>query len=210
MGNGIKYTLDNKYKYEGEFSNSKKEGKGKEETEEYVYHGDFLGDTMHGKGKLYYKAFGDSYEGEFKKGLIEGEGCYTWKNKEIYKGNFIKGKLHGKGSYYWPSGREFYGNYKDNLKEGEGEFRWKKSGTVLKCMFSKGKPSGMGELINKRKNQTKVLTIQEIKDVLKSEKRLNKEHSFLEYVDSSIDCNDIHYDLCSEKEKEKNKGEESD
>lgn len=199
MGNGIKYSLDKKYYYKGEFVNSKKEGKGFEETDEYTYTGDFYGDTMHGEGKLFYKSFCDTYEGEFKKGLIEGFGVYTWKNKEIYKGEFVKGKLHGKGSYFWPSGREFYGTYKDNLKEGQGEFKWKKSGTVLKCMFLKGKPSGMGELINRKKNQVKILTIQEIKDVLKSEKRLNNELSFLEYVDSSVDCNDLHYDLCSEK-----------
>ena len=73
----------------------KRDGTGKEETEEYNYSGQFQGDTMHGKGKISYKKFGDSYEGEFKKGLIEGEGVYTWKNKEIFKGQFLKGKLQG-------------------------------------------------------------------------------------------------------------------
>ena len=39
----------------------------------------------------------DAYEGNFKNGLPEGEGIYTWANGDFYKGFFKKGLKNGKG-----------------------------------------------------------------------------------------------------------------
>ena len=55
-GKGIEYYKDGNIKYEGDFVNDKREGKGKyiwEDGEYYI--GEWLNDYMHGKGIEYYK-----------------------------------------------------------------------------------------------------------------------------------------------------------
>lgn len=61
-----------------------------------VYTGDCKKGKANGKGK----AVGtDTYEGDFKSGLPDGEGIYTFKNGNVYKGHFSKGLLDGKGTF---------------------------------------------------------------------------------------------------------------
>ena len=58
------------------------------------YTGDCKKNKAHGKGK----AVGtDTYEGDFKNGLPDGEGTYTWSNKNVYTGKFVKGLKEGQG-----------------------------------------------------------------------------------------------------------------
>jgi hypothetical protein len=64
------------------------------ETLKGSYTGDCKKGKAHGKGK----AIGiDTYEGEFKNGLPDGIGIYTWGNNNIYNGAFSKGLKEGKG-----------------------------------------------------------------------------------------------------------------
>lgn len=59
-----------------------------------TYTGDCKKGKAHGKGK----AVGtDIYEGDFKNGLPDGQGTYTWNNKNVYAGKFSKGLREGKG-----------------------------------------------------------------------------------------------------------------
>jgi len=59
-----------------------------------TYSGDCKKNKAHGKGK----AVGtDTYEGDFKNGVPEGDGTYTWANKNVYEGKFLKGLREGKG-----------------------------------------------------------------------------------------------------------------
>ena len=59
-----------------------------------IYTGDCKKNKAHGKGK----AVGiDTYEGEFKNGVPDGHGTYTWGNKNTFEGKFIKGLREGKG-----------------------------------------------------------------------------------------------------------------
>ena len=139
---------DNRRKkiYKGDIKNFKKEGKGKEKTNDYFYEGDFVNDLWHGHGKIiFYNHNGDSYEGQFTNGEITGKGFYIWKNKHTYLGDFVAGKMHGRGIYKWTDGNQYEGEYINNIKEGQGEFKWK-DGRIYKGTFKKGKPHGKGLL----------------------------------------------------------------
>jgi hypothetical protein len=58
------------------------------------YTGDCKKNKAHGKGK----AVGiDTYEGEFKNGIPDGQGTYTWSNKNVFEGKYVKGLREGKG-----------------------------------------------------------------------------------------------------------------
>lgn len=64
--------------------------------------GTYTGDCKRGKADGKGKAVGtDTYEGEFKSGLPDGEGIYTWANGDVYSGHFTKGHLDGKGFMKW-------------------------------------------------------------------------------------------------------------
>lgn len=59
------------------------------------YEGDCRNGKAHGKGK----AVGtDKYEGEFRSGLPDGQGSYTWSNGNSFTGKFSKGLREGKGT----------------------------------------------------------------------------------------------------------------
>ncbi|HET6723582.1 MAG TPA: hypothetical protein VFH07_12575 [Chitinophagaceae bacterium] len=59
-----------------------------------TYTGDCKKNKAHGKGK----AIGiDTYEGDFKNGLPDGQGIYTWSNKNVFEGKYVKGLREGKG-----------------------------------------------------------------------------------------------------------------
>ncbi|MBS1620291.1 MAG: hypothetical protein JSS80_01530 [Bacteroidetes bacterium] len=61
--------------------------------------GTYTGDCKKGKANGKGKAVGtDTYEGEFKSGLPDGEGTYTWKDGSVYTGHFSKGMMDGKGN----------------------------------------------------------------------------------------------------------------
>src|SRR5678809_868245 len=59
-----------------------------------TYVGDGKKNKAHGKGK----AVGiDTYEGEFKNGIPDGQGTYTWNNKNVFEGKYLKGLREGRG-----------------------------------------------------------------------------------------------------------------
>ena len=134
-----------KHIYKGDIKNFKKEGKGKEKTNDFSYEGEFVNDMKHGNGKIFYNNNGDYYEGQFYNGAITGKGFYKWKNQHTYFGDFVCGKMHGKGLYKWTDGNQYEGEYINNIKEGQGEFKWN-DGKIYKGSFENGKPHGKGLL----------------------------------------------------------------
>jgi hypothetical protein len=61
--------------------------------------GTYTGDCKKGKANGKGKSVGtDTYEGDFKNGLPEGNGTYTWNNGSTYTGGFVKGLKEGKGT----------------------------------------------------------------------------------------------------------------
>jgi hypothetical protein len=64
------------------------------ETLKGTYTGDCKKNKAHGKGK----AVGtDTYDGEFKNGIPDGNGTYTWSNKNEFEGKYVKGLREGRG-----------------------------------------------------------------------------------------------------------------
>jgi hypothetical protein len=62
--------------------------------------GEYTGGCKKGKANGYGTAVGvDSYTGDFKNGLPEGEGKYTWKNGTWYDGNWKSGLFDGNGTF---------------------------------------------------------------------------------------------------------------
>jgi hypothetical protein len=60
--------------------------------------GTYTGECKKGKANGKGKAVGaDTYEGDFKSGLPDGQGSYTWANGSTYSGKFARGKKEGKG-----------------------------------------------------------------------------------------------------------------
>lgn len=105
--------------------------------------------------------------------------------------------MNGPGVYKWPTGREFHGIYNDNIKEGPGQYKWK-NGKSLKCNYVEGRPVGMGLLMKAFDDKEQLITIEEIKKILKNEKKLNIDHSYLEYINSDLENEDeLYFDLCS-------------
>jgi len=79
-----------------------------------TYTGDCKKNKAHGKGK----AIGtDSYEGDFKNGIPDGSGKYTWNNKNAFEGRYVKGLREGKGTMTFRQA-----NGQDSVVEGY----WKK------------------------------------------------------------------------------------
>ena len=92
-------------KYEGEYLNGKRHGKGKEFTKNkiLVYEGEYKNGLLYGKGKQYDDLFSKGrepklkYEGEFKYGKQDGKGKEYERGllgKGLkHEGNFVKGKF---------------------------------------------------------------------------------------------------------------------
>ncbi len=60
--------------------------------------GTYTGDCKNGKANGKGRSVGtDIYEGDFKSGLPDGQGTYTWSNGNHYTGKFTKGWREGKG-----------------------------------------------------------------------------------------------------------------
>ncbi len=56
---------------------------------------------------------GDKYVGEFKNGIREGVGVYTWHTGDKYVGNWANGAINGYGTQYFADGSKMSGSFKD-------------------------------------------------------------------------------------------------
>ncbi|NJO24872.1 MAG: hypothetical protein HC867_02380 [Bacteroidia bacterium] len=63
------------------------------------------------------------YDGECKKGKAHGHGKAT--GKDAYEGDFKSGLPDGKGTYTWSNGTSFTGKWDNGLREGKGIMTYK-------------------------------------------------------------------------------------
>ena len=107
--------------YIGDFSNSKRHGKGVLDTHKVHYEGEFKNDKLSGKGRITFKNEGHYYEGDFDNNEINGYGTFKWKNGDSYTGQMMNGKMHGKGRYCYSNGEVFEGIYANGMKQAKGK-----------------------------------------------------------------------------------------
>ncbi|MGE0355754.1 MAG: caspase family protein [Burkholderiales bacterium] len=131
------------FKYEGEFKDGLKHGKGAYAWENGdQYEGDFLEDRPSGRGK-YRFANGDSYEGEVKGGVIAGRGIYVTRAGDRIEGSFVDGKANGAGIYRFASGDRYEGEMAAGKMHGKGRY-FAKNGDRIEAQFVDGKAQGKG------------------------------------------------------------------
>ena len=100
----------------------------------------------------------DTYSGDFKDGLREGNGTYTYHNKKggeetanipnnQYQGEWLVNKKHGIGTMIYGAIGEYFGRFENGKRHGEGVFKYKKSGNVYSGSWKYGVKHGYGEFI---------------------------------------------------------------
>lgn len=162
----LEHTYPSGEKYQGEFKNGNRHGKGKlVMSDSQYYEGEFKDDKMSGKGKLVMSDT-DYYEGEFKdddmtgnaifhfegniyKGnfidavLNDSNGEIQYKNGEIYKGNVVDDKPHGKGAFKYADGAIYAGDVANGNRHGKGTYK-NLSGEIYEGEFKDGNMTGEG------------------------------------------------------------------
>ena len=93
----------------------------------------------------------DRYEGEFKDGLREGTGLYTYFKEEgqpnTYEGEWLQNKKHGIGKMIFVGFGEYFGRFENGKRHGEGVFKYYKSGNIYSGSWKYGEKNGHGEFI---------------------------------------------------------------
>lgn len=87
------------------------------------YAGDWKDGVFEGKG-TYSWSDGDKYTGQWKNDLIEGKGTYVWADGDKYEGDWKYDMFSGQGIYTWASGSKYAGEWKEGVKEGQGTYTW--------------------------------------------------------------------------------------
>mmetsp|Transcript_99613 Transcript_99613/g.175548 ORF Transcript_99613/g.175548 Transcript_99613/m.175548 type:complete len:1090 (-) Transcript_99613:79-3348(-) len=146
---GAKYAWKSGIKYEGPFSGSQIEGRGKFEWPDgSSYDGELKCGKRHGQG-VYVASDGVTrYEGQWSMGKRHGEGklIYSADGTSYYEGAWKDGKKHGQGHQVWPSGNSYEGQWEDGKMRGHGAMTWCVSGQVEKYVgnWEDNHPHGEG------------------------------------------------------------------
>jgi len=138
--------------YSGELLSGLRHGYGIFESpnEGLIYEGNWKKGLKNGNGRM--KKRGCIYEGNWKDGSINGRGKLTWESGNIYKGDFVKGKLNGDGYMIWYNeNKKYTGHWENNLQNGYGIQIWYEGKGEHKYLFNRyigewknGKRNGYG------------------------------------------------------------------
>jgi len=108
--------------------------------------GTYAGDCKKGKANGTGKAIGkDTYEGQFKSGVPDGEGIYIWSNGNTFKGAFQKGLKNGDGEMVYKLAEKpdsvVKGFWKKDVYVGRYEYSYKVLSKTKKISQASIKPS---------------------------------------------------------------------
>jgi hypothetical protein len=131
------------FRYQGEFRDNKKDGKGVHIwANGDKYEGDFIADEPAGRGVWEFVS-GDRYEGDIAKGKFNGKGTLTTKSGDKYTGSFVDGLQHGRGVYAFANGDRYDGEMKRGKMDGAGVYT-SKNGDRREATFIDGVAQGSG------------------------------------------------------------------
>lgn len=143
----MEYT--NGSRYEGEWKNDQKNGKGIFISSNYNrgrritglrYEGDFKNDKIAGWGVGIYTN-GDKYEGEWFENKQYGRGVVRYRTGGVYDGEWKRGRFNGFGIYYLRNGEKYEGKFVNSKYHGYGKYTHI-NGEVLEGVFNNDHPTG--------------------------------------------------------------------
>ncbi len=68
---------------------------------------------------------GATYDGQYKNGLREGTGKYTFAGgKGFYSGDWVAGERHGVGTQRYPDKSRYVGEWRSGLRHGRGTYTY--------------------------------------------------------------------------------------
>ena len=111
------------------------------------YEGNWRNDVRHGKGKMTWQSNanrtpelgGWRYEGEWQEDLPEGHGVLLYDvDGGKYEGSWVQGKKFGLGREMLPDGVVYEGEFKSNVRDGKGRLT-DANGDVYEGKFVEGK-----------------------------------------------------------------------
>ena len=168
--------LNNVQIYNGEMNyDNQRHGEGKLTTTKFVRLGTWRNDKFTGWG-IESKRNGESLEGRYVNGLVNGKGIFInkegdkyigdfidsrkffnnqmngfgifkWNNGDSYEGEMINGKMHGNGKYKYNNGLIYEGKYSNGTKNGHGKLIYP-DGKIFEGEFVNGYPQGKEYLMN--------------------------------------------------------------
>ena len=150
---------NNGARYEGEWKDDKKNGKGIFISSHYFncenniglkYEGEFNNDKFEGYGKALYSN-GDKYEGEWKNNKQYGKGTLTNIGGTKYEGEWIDGIIEGNGIYYMNNGDRYEGHFIKNKFNGYGKYFYN-NGNWIEGIFKDDRPTSNSILHRKDEN----------------------------------------------------------
>ena len=84
-----------------------------------------------------------TYEGEQKRGIMDGWGTLTWTSGTVYTGEWYNGNVHGEGTMTWTDGTTYTGSWENGQRSGQGTMTWP-DGTSYTGSWANGQRSGYG------------------------------------------------------------------
>jgi len=143
------------------------------------YVGQMKNKLRQGQGAYYY-ADGRIYNGTWENDKQSGEGVMNYPNGNSYRGNWLNGQRHGKGTYYFFSEHQYTGEWAEDKQHGLGVFTWP-DGSSYKGGFAHGKfndkaviTSAKGVKQNRRFDHGVDVTGSSIEAVVKQRKLMEK------------------------------------
>jgi hypothetical protein len=100
-----------------------------------------------GKAQVQYTN-GDTYDGDFKDGVREGYGVYTYgETGNKYEGEWRQNKKNGIGKMTFGTEGEYYGHFEDGKRNGEGVYKYLKTKDLYSGSWKNGLKHGKGTFI---------------------------------------------------------------
>ncbi|XP_049849009.1 uncharacterized protein LOC126317076 [Schistocerca gregaria] len=138
------YTTAAGEKYEGEWVNGCRHGKGRLEYRKCEYEGEWKMNLRHGMGKQIFIS-GEWYIGEWRENVQKGLGkLYDLRGTMIYDGEWENGNFHGKGEWKDSTGCVYKGVWSEGRFK-EGSLRTA-TGIVYRGQWANGMFDGYGKL----------------------------------------------------------------